>query len=239
MAEDEIIKHTRKAFRAWSDPETSLQHKVKEILLEIAIIVFAVTVSIWLHNVSERSKDRREEKEFLSGLKEDLNKDLNEMKGDSAAYRTVLNGTLYFTKVGAGQPLNTDSLHTYAWIFFAGVHKQSRTSRFEALKGSGKLDVIENKKLLSNIISLYQELFPTIAANNLSFSEYTQNHIGTFLDTHARLDSADNILNWSEMLHMSEFRMGLIRANLITLTINSYATAIEKCNEIIKQIDAE
>ncbi|MEP6949460.1 MAG: DUF6090 family protein [Ginsengibacter sp.] len=162
MAEEEIIKHTKAAYNAWNNPHSGWKHKLKEIFIEIIIIVFAVSISIWLHNWSESRKDRKEEKEFLTGLKTDLQSDLKEMKGDTAAYNTILDGILYFHKVGGGDHLSGDSLNRYSWIFFASVRKQARTSRFEGLKGSGKLDIIENKALLRNIISFYQEINPTI-----------------------------------------------------------------------------
>src|SRR5450432_1901653 len=120
------------------------------------------------------------------------------MKGDSGAYQIVLKGISYFRSVGAGEVLNTDSLKNYYWIFFASVHKQSRTSRFEALKGSGKLDIIENKELLGNLISLYQEIYPTITAGNQSFTQYNENRIGSFLDAHAKLDTTNSITNWPD-----------------------------------------
>ena len=79
MAEDEIIKkHTKAVYEAWKDPAKDWRHKVKEVFLEIIIIVFAVTVSIWLHNWSEDIKDRKAEKVFLTGLKGDIQADLVE-----------------------------------------------------------------------------------------------------------------------------------------------------------------
>jgi hypothetical protein len=239
MAEDEIIKHAKKAFSVWSDPQTNWKHKAKEIFIEIIIIVFAVSISIWLHNESESSKDRKEERQFLTGLKTDLTADQREMKGDSSAYQAILDGALYFRKVGAGQALNTDSLNHYAWIFFSSVRKQSRTSRFETLKGSGKLDIIENKELLNNIINLYQEIYPTINSGNQTYTQYTENRIGDFLDAHAKLDTANNITNWPDILHSTEFRMGLFRVNTIAQNIEAYIAGIKKSNEIINQIDAE
>ena len=239
MAEDEIIKHTKAVYETFHDQQKSWKHKLKEILVEILIIVFAVTISIWFHNWSESWKDRKKEKEFLTGLKTDLQSDLKEMKSDTAAYTNILNGTSYFREVGAGKILSNDSINRYSWVFFASVHKQSRTSRFEALKGSGKLDIIENKELLGKIISLYQEIYPNIEAGNKSFSDYNQNRIGAYLDSHAKLDTSNNIINWPEILHTTEFRMGLYRANVIYQNILSYEVGIKKCNEIINQVDEE
>src|ERR1700743_1308461 len=101
MAEDEIIKHTKKAYKAFRDPEKDWMHKAKEILLEVLIIVFAVSVSIWLHNWSEDVKDQKEEKEFLKGLKGDIAADLKEMSSDRASLLRGYNAILYFKKIGA------------------------------------------------------------------------------------------------------------------------------------------
>ena len=66
MAEQEVIKHLKHAVdvarsrRPWTD-------KLQEILLENVIIVFAVSLSIWLHNWAESRKDRDEERDFLLG----------------------------------------------------------------------------------------------------------------------------------------------------------------------------
>jgi len=81
MAEQEVIKHLKHAVdvarsrRPWTD-------KLQEILLENVIIVFAVSLSIWLHNWAESRKDRDEERDFLLGLKQDLQADMQEMKGE-------------------------------------------------------------------------------------------------------------------------------------------------------------
>ncbi len=238
MAEQEIVKHTKEIYNTLSKPG-GWKHKLVDILFEILIIVFAVSISIWLHNWSEERKDRREEKEFLTGLKSDLQDDITEMKGDTTAYHRLLHGMLYFSKVGAGMPLNKDSLNTYYWIFFATVHKQARTSRFEALKGSGKLDIIENKKLLQNIISLYQEIEPQIIQADLNFDDYMVNRVGAYFDAHAQMDTTYYITNWQQLLTAPQIRMALTRVNGVQDIISAYDAGLDKCNGILSEINEE
>jgi len=57
-------------------PQHSFWEKVKEVAIEIFIIVFAVTLSIWLHSWSDHRHEQKEVEEFLSGLKGDLAKDI-------------------------------------------------------------------------------------------------------------------------------------------------------------------
>jgi hypothetical protein len=81
MAENEIVKHAEAAYKAVKNPETSWLHKLKEVLIEIFIIVFAVSLSIWFHNWSDSLHERREEREFLKGMKGDIQADLNVIRG--------------------------------------------------------------------------------------------------------------------------------------------------------------
>jgi hypothetical protein len=80
MADEELIKkHAKTAYKVFKTPDMGWKHKLKEISLEIVIIVFAVTISIWFHNWSERLKNSKEEKEFFASLKKDLLEDKKEM----------------------------------------------------------------------------------------------------------------------------------------------------------------
>src|ERR1700761_4706533 len=108
MADQEVIKHVEHAIEV-ARSKKPWTHKLQEIVLEIVIIVFAVSLSIWLHNWSESRKDREEEREFLVGLKQDLQADSAEMSGDRASFEQGLKGIAYLQQVGDGAPLSIDS----------------------------------------------------------------------------------------------------------------------------------
>ena len=59
MAEHEIIKHTKKAFKILKSSDMSLKNKLADILTEILIIVFAVSISIWLSNIIITGRDQQ------------------------------------------------------------------------------------------------------------------------------------------------------------------------------------
>jgi hypothetical protein len=63
MAEQEVIKHTKKIFTVWNSSK-GFWHKLWEFFLEIFIIVFAISLSIYLHDSSEKKHQRHETKEF-------------------------------------------------------------------------------------------------------------------------------------------------------------------------------
>ena len=239
MAEQEIIKHTKAIVDLSTDRKKPWQHRIREIIGEILIIVFAVSISIWFHNWSESWKDRTQEKNFLEGLKTDLLADMKEMNGDRASYAFGMKGVKYFEKVGAGMPLDEDSLRAYESIFFGDIQINPRISRFEALKGSGRLDIISNNELLIHITDLYTKDFPQIIRINVYFNNLRNQNILPLVGSHIILDTAGHGTNWAEILRMSQMRLLVKLGESAESCVNDYSTGINKCQMIIQEIDKE
>jgi hypothetical protein len=162
MAEQEVIKHTKKVYKVWNSKTHSPWEKVKEFFVEIFIIVFAVSLSIWLHDKSEHNHQQKEVREFLAGLREDLLKDINEMNDDKNSYLNQSATFKYISSVKLNEQLNKDSLRKYyRWLFITTGLNQNN-GRFEGFKSSGKIGSIEDKKLQNDIMDLYQEDIPSL-----------------------------------------------------------------------------
>src|SRR4051812_25535953 len=113
MAEQEVIKHTKKIYKIWGGKQHSFWQKVKDFIIEILIIVFAVSLSIWLHDKSETRHQQKEAKEFLNGLREDLLADIHEMSDDKISYLNQGIAFKFITDIKSNQSLNADSLGKY------------------------------------------------------------------------------------------------------------------------------
>lgn len=239
MAEQEVIKHVKAAVAISKDKTKKWQTKVLDILLEIGIIVFAVSLSIWLHNWSDSRKDRQEEREFLARLKSDLQADMAEMKSDSEAYRLEQKTIAYFLRVGAGEALNKDSMLVYRDPLFGDAQIYPRISSFEALKGSGRMNIIENRQLLVDITDLYSKVFPEIQRRNEYVDGLRENSLIPFVVSHIQLDAAGRETNWQEVLRMSQMRLMVITQGTISNNLAIYGIGIQKCDKIIAEIDQE
>ncbi len=237
MAEQEVIKHVKAAVAISKDKTKRWQTKVADILLEICIIVFAVTLSIWLHNWSDSMKDREEEHEFLTGLKGDLEADMEEMKVDSSAYRLEQKGIGYFLRVGAGEAINKDSMLIYRDLLFADAQIYPRTSRFEALKGSGRMNIIRNRQMLLDITDLYSKIFPEIQRRNDYVNALRENALIPFVQSHLQIDAAGEGTNWQELLRNSQMRLMVKTQGTISNNIEVYGIGIRKCEKIIGEIE--
>ena len=237
MADQEMIKHTKAAYKALNNPLTSWKHKVKEVGMEIIIIVFAVSLSIWLHSWSEARHERGEAVTFLKGLNTDISNDLVQLKSDRETYSTVQDGAAYFLKVANGDSLNKDSLAKYRKIFYNTTFFQVNGSRYQALKASGKLNIIENKVLLDNIITFYEQEIPYINMLNTNFNNYKTGKLGEFLDENIVV-AKDGSDNWGAILKTNRIRNTLLRVKTVQQNIDQYLVAekhVVKMQELIKE----
>jgi hypothetical protein len=241
MAENEIAKHTKAAYNAITNHNRGWKHKVKDVLLEVCIIVFAVTVSIWFHNWSDEVHDRKEAREYLAGLKKDIEGDMENMQNSQLFYENELNGLNYYLQVGRGTPLDKDSLDKYSGIFLSSTELRPHVSRYEALKGSGKFRIIENKALMNAIIHLHEETILHIINLNTIFDNFNVNKIIPYLGQHLQLDTSGSIANAADILRAAEMRffISFDRSLISTNIIRAYSEGIRECTSIIKQIDDE
>ena len=239
MADQEVIKHVEHAIKV-ARSKKSWMHKAQEILLEILIIVFAVSLSIWLHNWSESSKDREEERDFLVGLKQDLQADHQDLEAGRADFNHILAGTKYFVRVGKGEAVNSDSAKYYMPILFSYATLFPRSSRFEALRGSGRLGIIRDKQLLVDITELYTVDFPHLERVDDYINDLRKERFLPFFAGHAKLnDSASNINNWEEILRLPEMRVMIVTLNSATNNVGAYGSTMAQIDLIVKKIDKD
>lgn len=195
MAEQEIIKHTKKIFGIW-ETKSSFLHKLSEFVAEIFIIVFAITLSIYFHDRSELRHQRHEAKEFLFGLRQDLKTDIEEMSSDKNSYQN--SGTIfrYITSRKLNESLNADTIRKYSnWIFnTTGLIPNS--GRFEGFKSSGKMGTIENKDLQDHIMDLYQENIPSLLVSTNDYTAKKQ-RLFEYLEANTKriTDSTSNLVS--------------------------------------------
>lgn len=225
--------------KASQNKKKKLQNRLQEILLEILIIVFAVSISIWFHNWAESRKDHADARKFLVGLREDLQGDMQEMEGDLKTCQQILDGTRYFERLGRGEPLNNDSLNAHQLALFTSVQIDPRASRFEALKSSGRLGIIENDSLLLHITDLYTKDIPLVTRQNDYYITARREMLSPYLAQHLVIDTSGKGANWQELFRTSAMRLYMAQGESIGNNIRAYTLAVAKCRLIIKEIDAE
>jgi hypothetical protein len=227
MPEHEISKQAKAVYTVWTNPHMKWKEKVIEITIEVAIIVFAITLSLMV------------EKDFLIDLKTDLGSDLLQEADDSASYALMRTGWNYFYKCGInGKIADKDSLDKYGFKLFNTTIFISNNSRFEGMKSSGQLNVIENKKLLNLILDLYQY---KIAGLNLT------NDVITFTKQHSLIpfvqekliQKKDGSNNLAQLFFLPQMQNYLAAGSAAIEAVERYHEVMEQSRKIIAMINEQ
>ncbi|KUG08868.1 hypothetical protein [Solirubrum puertoriconensis] len=235
---DLIKKHGKKALGMDEHEhhhKPTWRERVPEILLEIGIIVFAIMLSIQLHSWHEHALDRKTERKFLTGLRKDLQQDLQELCDDSLSYCTQVRGYRYFRSLTPPATVNPDSLKAFGWTLRNSTQLVPNTSRFEGLKSAGKLDVIEDDELLNSILDYYQEQLPALINNTAMFTDYKQQNMVGYLDSHLSADQQ----NLPAVMASPPMQNYLNRGNEMRDIVGLYHQVMEHSRQLIRQIDKQ
>lgn len=237
MADQEVIKHTKKIYKIWNSKEHGFWHKAKEFVLEVLIIVFAVSLSIWLHGRSEHSHQQAEVKEFLLGLKSDLQNDIQEMRQDRQMFEKSSAAFRYLCSIGYGQEINSDSLRKYEPYLFNETGLLSNNGRFEGFKSSGKIGTIENQELQNTITDLYQEDVPFLILNTGYYNSIKSKLKDYCYQQVKRTGSGSNNLK-SVLQSEVAYNLGQDMMNVRSI-LTQYDKCIGKIDKIVKIIDQD
>lgn len=234
MAEQEIIKHTKKIFKLFGKENLSVWNKLKEFVIEIFIIVIAISLSIWFHNNSEHRKEQKLVKVFLTGIKEDLIADIVDAKKSLDNYQKYKLLYSYLSNLDKNREPNHDSLRlalTYLDSYNTFyVHK----SRFTGFLSAGKILTIENDSLTQDILDYYQEIVQSLLVSESDWIT-VHNKLINFVTDNTR-DYNSELAQWQIL---TEPKAKYLSRRLIPWDqlIDRYNIVINKAENIKNQIN--
>jgi len=168
--EHEIMGHTKKAIKAMRNKEHGFGEKVKEVLIEVAIIIFAVSFAAFIERTREHAKEQGEAKEFLLGLSQDIKHEeqqVNDSKKQMLKLVVDYSKLLHYNSKTID---STEKNHIKESFTIPKFNTRPLNGRYEGFKSSGKIQTIENDSLRNNILKLYQESIPFIEFSENAFN---------------------------------------------------------------------
>lgn len=236
MADIEVKNHVKKIHKIVVKKERSLLEKFKEVVLEIFIIVFAVSLSIGLHSWSEHKHEQKQVKKFLIGLKSDIQNDINDSKEMIQTYKKF--GKVYSSLHDLNQNKAYDQTKLKEHLYYLKVNSSfmPNTYRFNGFVSSGQFGNIENDSLSINILKFYHD---SILGITISDSDWISNQekLKDYLDEN--LNDPENINDYWKLLTTPKGKR--LTKNLIPWNqiYEQYNSLINFGQIIIKQIDEE
>lgn len=240
MATQEVVKHSKKIYKIWNSREHSFLHKLKEFCIEIVIIVFAVSLSIWLHGLSEHREKKQIAQSFLMGLKDDLQTDIKDLNDALQSYQLQKQAFYCYTQaIKHKQYLPQDSIDRHnAWIFFSTTSFTPSQSRFEGLKSAGQIYYIENLALVNDILQLYQNQFQWLSSITNSYVNFKHTKLFDYYDNH--LPDGENMeVRINALLKQPIMQRYLRRGALVGQIMEEMEKSKALCIKISQQIDQE
>lgn len=189
MSEEKIIKHTQTAVHILANKEKTWRKKILELAEEVGIIIFAVSITLALHNWNDRRNEQKMEKDFLMGIREDLKR---EAKGLDYGIIHLNRMTRYYDTVW--QQINNNKVDTD----YVNIHSNNLTNtdyfrfdngRFESFKSSGNLRLIENQILLKDLTYLYTTHMPYEESFDELFYQTRKTDYNNYIGVKAFMDS--------------------------------------------------
>jgi hypothetical protein len=235
--EHEITGHSRKVYKLWKNDAMSPWKKVKEISIEVLIIVFAVSFAAFLERQREHSLEQKEVKSFLLGLRTDLENDITEMESDKKSYRGSAKAFAYLTSLKPGQKPVPDSMEKHQGYLLNTTGLVPNDGRYQGFKSSGKISTIENEELQNTILDLYQEDIPNLIANTDIYSQRKEILFRYIFDTMKR--NPDGTNNMIEVLATDKAYNISTTLAFTNEVLRRYDSVISKSKKIIATINHE
>ncbi len=182
MSEEKVIQHAANAIHVLQGKDKGWVKKLKEFFLEILIIVFAVSITLLFHNWNDTLHEHRQEREFLAGIKSDLDSGAISIDRGIASFQPTID---YFVNVRqelATHQINAAYIDSNSWALKNTNYLSFDMGRFEGFKSSGYLRLVGNQTLLKHLMTLYTVSIPfQIDADRVAFNnrrQYFDDHIG-------------------------------------------------------------
>jgi hypothetical protein len=239
MSEEKIIKHTQTAVHLIANKEKPWRKKILELLEEIAIIIFAVSITLALHNWNDWRNERKMEREFLIGAAADLK---NEAHNLDYAVLSLNETSGYYDKVWQ-QIINNKPDAAYiddnSYQLINTVYFLFDNGRFESFKSSGYLRLIENQTLLKDLTNLYTSDMPfQVSADDMVYSSRRTDY-NTYIGIKAPMDSK-KVVHVSQILNDPAVRHQIVfYGNYLHERARQKTELAAKIRRIVTEINTE
>ena|ERR1700744_83036 len=237
--EHEIADHAKKAFKAMHNHEKTFWEKFKEVAFEVLIIVFAVSFAAFIERTREYYKEKAEAKEFVLGLKKDLNSEISILKEAKFDMDTVQKSYTFLMNLNDRAIDSLAKINDHKHSFqISKFNTRLENGRYDGFKSSGRIQTIGNDSLRNDILKFYEEDVPFV-----DFTEKVFNANQARLEDYFLNNATPDIQTVKGAFHlMSTYKCKLILKFTLGYADGAqrgYNGALEQAEKIEKEIAKE
>jgi hypothetical protein len=193
MSEEKIIQHSQNAVNLLKNRSKSIKEKILGFLEEIVVIIIAVSLTLAFHNWNDRRHEREIERNFLTGIRQDLLKTAADLQDGKKQFQPTVD---YYDTVWRqinSHKVDTSYIDARSGLLINTYYFAYDDSRFEGFKSSGYLRLIRNEGLLKHLMQIYSTDLPFQRDADVTVFHKRMNDFGQYIGSKAMVDSAGKI----------------------------------------------
>lgn len=184
---------------------------------EIILVVIGILIALQINNWNQNRINTTKEHEYLIGIKNDLEKQIQLFKGRDQLFSYVINKgeSILVDFSEKGNLIDIDSLNTKLSLMMYAITYPTVNTTFTELNSTGQLNLIKEKSLRSSIIKYYQNSEASKESVNSNTFEVFYTHIFPFIK------SSIIILPENFNMELEKVNEGLIETQLNPIFIKN------------------
>ena len=168
--------------------ENKLSNYVLYAFGEIVLVVVGILIALQVNTWNQNRLDSKEEKQLLQAIHSKMTYNKFQVETGLKRYSEVINSSKKLIKICAGELSSTSQeevnylIHNLPKRFLVG--NSNKTSIYDEMIGSGKLNLLQSEKLRSELTSLKANMELLASYEDLQ-SNFVDNHLNPYLNTNS------------------------------------------------------
>lgn len=210
----------------------------KNLILELLVVVFGVTIAFSLNNWNDGRKARKVEQEYLASFRSDLEQDIQDLGEMIDTLKVQKQNCNQLIRCIYSNDLKNDSLLTYSLSLFFVTTFVPREATYRSISSSGQLLAIHDFDLRKKIVDHYEINYAGIRLLDEFNQKQVFDYKTPFLHDNLRY-TYNGILNTEIMQSSKYINMTMSTFYFLDRKITDYSSALNKCQELIALLDAK
>ncbi|HYG15177.1 MAG TPA: hypothetical protein VEC12_05440 [Bacteroidia bacterium] len=215
------------------------------LMPEFIMLVLGIMASLWLDDRRETAEAHSKEREILAQVLEDLKADTAKVNRNLVVVTGRMAENARLAEISADS-ISADFMKTYRNTRLVMNYEPFEHSKSGYIELAAQMERVTDKRLLMNIMSLYEERYKNIEMLNKQHSEYLINTVYNYMSrempylTAAGDITAEKVQAFEKMLLSDEFKHLLFFD--IRLRVNlemGYKATFEEQKKLLAEIERE
>ena len=240
----EHIEHHRpeKTKEALDKKNKNIWLIIGSFLLDMLPVIFGILIAISINGWREKNKEHKLEKFYLRNIKSSAAEEMKRLGSEKDVFTEIKKAQTYILRNTRDiEKFNWQELYPHINVFLSDFSSSIKNTAFIAMQNTGNLNIISNKKILEQLISLYEKKIPFMEHSIELYMNFKRQELIPLMNktySVAMLDSNQTKKQMRQLLTSLEYQ-NIMREIPIEEIIQLYNETIEMYKELDTELGNE